>query len=67
MKKEIRIVGKLTLRRDDLIEIVRWKELLTKRLYCPNQKPQTFSVVKKHCAKCGRTNHDTTEYRIGTR
>jgi len=32
----------------------------------PKPKPQNFSVVKKHCAKCGRTNHDTIECRVGT-
>jgi len=41
-KEELRIVGKLTLRRDGMIEVLWLKGLLTKSLFYRGQNPKTL-------------------------
>jgi len=65
VKKELRIVGQANSKK-------RWYDRGTlvegasnKKPALPRPKPQN-SMARKHCSKCGRTNHDTTECRMGT-
>ena len=66
VKKELRILGQVNPKKRWLDQGSHVEGTPNKKPALAKRKPQNSTTARKHCSKCGRTNHDTAECRLGT-